>query len=265
MQFVDLFCGMGGASCGARSAGMNVALAVDSDPDALALHRLNHPNCKHACVSLPCSIPLPRGPIHIHASPPCQAISQANRSTSRTRRQSALHLLEWTIGFCRQHGTTWSLEQVNSVDVCNLLHKMGVEFDVFNFHQLGVAQTRKRVLAGSPHIVQALRAQVDTRDKPLCVRDAIPRCRGEYIRNATTSTWKVRQGVRTQIPLTEDHPSFARHVSQPAYTVTGNLSSALVFAHGMRDVFATRAGTNSRISGRLYAAREARTGVPARG
>lgn len=222
MRFVDLFCGMGGASCGAQSEGMDVALAVDSDPEALAVHRLNHPNCNHVCVTLPCSIPLPKGPIHIHASPPCQAVSQANRSISRARRQSALRLLKWTIEFCRRHGTTWSLEQVNAVDVCDLLHNMGVEFDVFNFHQLGVAQTRKRVLAGSPQIVEALRAEVDTHGKSLCVSDVIPRCRGAYIRNGTTSTWKVKQGVRTQIPLTEDHPSFARHVSQPAYTVTGN-------------------------------------------
>ena len=222
MKFVDLFCGFGGASWGARSVGMTVALAVDSDPDALSVHRLNHPNCKHMCVSLPCSITLPKGAIHIHASPPCQAVSQANRSVGHAQQRNALDLVEWAVQFCRQHGTTWSLEQVNSVDVCDLLHRMGVDFDVFNFRDLGVAQTRKRVIAGSPKIVQSLREQVGKPVKPRCVRDVLPRCRGEYIRNGTTSTWKVEQGVRTQIPITQDHPSFARHVSQPAYTVTGH-------------------------------------------
>ena len=33
MQLVDLFCGIGGASCGARDAGVDVALAVDADPE----------------------------------------------------------------------------------------------------------------------------------------------------------------------------------------------------------------------------------------
>jgi site-specific DNA-cytosine methylase len=98
---------------------------------------------------------------------------------------------------------------------------MGVDFEVFNFADLGVAQTRKRVIAGSPHIVQALREEAG-KNPPLSVRDVIPHCRGEYIRNGTTTTWKVVNGVKRQIPLTVDHPSFARHVSEPAYTITGN-------------------------------------------
>ena len=125
MQLVDLFCGIGGASCGARDAGVDVALAVDADPEALAVHKLNHPKCDHLCISLPRdSLPLPEGAIHIHASPPCQAFSQANRAVGRTRQRNALHLVEWAVRYCQSHGTTWSLEQVGSVAVCELLHEM---------------------------------------------------------------------------------------------------------------------------------------------
>ena len=222
MKFVDLFCGIGGASAGCKSVGMQVALAVDADEEALAVHKLNHPKCKHLCLTLPCSFPLPTGPIHIHASPPCQAVSQANRNVSRARQQNALSLLEWAVEFCQAHGTTWSIEQVASVDVCHVLRAMNVAFDVFHFEDLGVAQTRKRVIAGSPEIVQALRDEAGKHRQLLSVRDVIPHCRGDYIRNGTTNTWKVVGGVKRQIPLTEEHPSFARHVSEPAYTVTGH-------------------------------------------
>lgn len=223
MQLVDLFCGIGGASCGARDAGVDVALAVDADPEALAVHKLNHPKCDHLCISLPRdSLPLPEGAIHIHASPPCQAFSQANRAVGRTRQRNALHLVEWAVRYCQSHGTTWSLEQVGSVAVCELLHEMGVAFDVFHFQDLGVPQTRRRVIAGSLEIVQALRDRAGQSRRPLSVQDVIPNCRGSHVKNATTSTWQVRGGARVQIPLTRDHPSFARPVSQPAYTVTGS-------------------------------------------
>ena len=226
MRFVDLFCGIGGASCGARDVGVDVALAIDADPEALAVHRLNHPKCKHMCISLPCnSLPLPKGPIHIHASPPCQAFSQANRVVGGSRQQNALDLVKWSVGYCRSHGTSWSLEQVGSVTVCELLHEMGVAFDVFHFQDLGVPQTRRRVIAGSVEIVQALQALRNEARKSrrvLSVQDVIPHCRGSHVKNATTSTWKVRDGIRTQIKLTEDHPRFARQVSEPAYTVTAN-------------------------------------------
>lgn len=222
MKFVDLFSGLGGASEGSKMANVDVALAVDSDRDALAVHKMNHPKCKHLCVALPStSIPLPRGALHIHASPPCQAVSQANRSVGKTREKDALRLVAWAVNFCRKHATTWSLEQVSSVGVCNLLTEMGVHFEVFNFQHLGVAQTRKRVIAGSPQVVQAVREAASRNSRVLSVRDVIPHCRGDYIKNATTSTWQVQHGKRRQIRLTEDHPSFVRHISQPAYTVTG--------------------------------------------
>ena len=53
VHFVDLFCGIGGASTGARDAGAKVRLAVDLDPDALRVHAQNHPDCVHLHGPLP--------------------------------------------------------------------------------------------------------------------------------------------------------------------------------------------------------------------
>lgn len=48
--FVDNFAGGGGASTGIELAiGRNVDIAINHDPDAIAMHRANHPNTKHYC------------------------------------------------------------------------------------------------------------------------------------------------------------------------------------------------------------------------
>ena len=46
--FVDNFAGGGGASTGIEMAiGRSVDIAINHDPDAIAMHKANHPNTKH--------------------------------------------------------------------------------------------------------------------------------------------------------------------------------------------------------------------------
>ena len=48
--FVDNFAGGGGASTGIEMAiGRSVDIAINHDPDAIAMHRANHPLTKHYC------------------------------------------------------------------------------------------------------------------------------------------------------------------------------------------------------------------------
>ncbi len=48
--FVDNFAGGGGASTGIETAiGRSVDIAINHDPDAIAMHRANHPASKHYC------------------------------------------------------------------------------------------------------------------------------------------------------------------------------------------------------------------------
>ncbi len=48
--FIDNFAGGGGASTGIELAiGRSVDIAINHDPDAIAMHRANHPNTKHYC------------------------------------------------------------------------------------------------------------------------------------------------------------------------------------------------------------------------
>ncbi|MES2181012.1 MAG: DNA cytosine methyltransferase [Pseudomonadota bacterium] len=50
---VDNFAGGGGASTGIEAAiGRPVDIAINHDPDAIAMHTINHPNTKHYCESV---------------------------------------------------------------------------------------------------------------------------------------------------------------------------------------------------------------------
>jgi len=48
--FIDNFAGGGGASTGIEMAiGRSVDIAINHDPDAIAMHTVNHPDSKHYC------------------------------------------------------------------------------------------------------------------------------------------------------------------------------------------------------------------------
>jgi len=50
---VDNFAGGGGASTGIEMAtGMNVDIAINHDPEAIKMHKTNHPNTKHYCENV---------------------------------------------------------------------------------------------------------------------------------------------------------------------------------------------------------------------
>lgn len=50
---VDNFAGGGGASTGIEIAtGYNVDIAINHDPEAIRMHKTNHPNTKHYCENV---------------------------------------------------------------------------------------------------------------------------------------------------------------------------------------------------------------------
>ena len=124
IDVVDLFCGVGGFSEGARLAGHRAVLAVDSNKSALDAHKLNHPSAVHELANLPEDdigrlLPSPSTKWHLHGSPPRTKLSRAggtNRSASD--RADGLFLVTWFLNLVAEAGcTTWSMEQVAQEDV----------------------------------------------------------------------------------------------------------------------------------------------------
>lgn len=99
---VDLFAGGGGWSTGfERASGISPAVAVNHDPDAIAMHAANHPDSRHFCESIYDVDPVKacRGSRvrWLHGSPDCTDFSRAKGGKPRSQgiRGLAWMLVTW--------------------------------------------------------------------------------------------------------------------------------------------------------------------------
>jgi DNA (cytosine-5)-methyltransferase 1 len=104
---VDLFAGGGGASCGIEQAlGRHVDIAVNHDPEAVALHQANHPQTRHFVSDVfevdPRFVTSGRRIGLLWASPDCTFHSKArggkpfrDRNKARRRRGLATVVTKW--------------------------------------------------------------------------------------------------------------------------------------------------------------------------
>lgn len=151
---IDLFCGMGGFTQGALDAGAKVVLAVDNWEYAVAVHRENHPNTpvwkmdlgrENQYVQFQRVVDhwKSRGyHVHIHGSPPCQALSNASSRDA----SEGMPMVLWFLDLVKKcEPDSWSMENV--VPVRKRLPE-GTPSVVLNAADYGVAQTRRRCYAG---------------------------------------------------------------------------------------------------------------------
>jgi len=214
---IDLFCGCGGFSTGARQAGAKVVLAVDCWKEALEVHEANHPDTEHLCTTLGGDLDefasfltgfidfnVPSGAhVHIHASPPCQEISKANPNRNA---QMGMKLVNWSIELVtRVNPTTWTLEQVCHPQINSLISTHGGM--VVQMDKLGIPTTRKRVVMGN-YCFEWLNAYECRR---VSMREVLDKL------NFTPPI-----GVDAQTNGSQPCKAFYRSLDYPAYTITGN-------------------------------------------
>lgn len=99
---IDLFAGGGGASTGIEAGiGRPVDIAVNHDPQAVAMHQANHPHTRHFCesvFSVPCNEVTGNQPVGLlWASPDCTHHSKAKggKPVSNKRRGLAWVVIRW--------------------------------------------------------------------------------------------------------------------------------------------------------------------------
>jgi DNA (cytosine-5)-methyltransferase 1 len=230
-KFVDLFAGIGGASTGAAAAGLEVVLAVDSWQEGLDAHEANHPTTTHLCVELPpaAPLPLPDAPFHLHGSPPCTKLSTANQSRNSCEKRDALALVRWYVDYAlASPAASWSMEQVPTPPVLDLLksyrhpdapRRDQLDYEVFDFHAFGVPQNRRRVIAGSPHVVARLRRLRATPWRR-CARDVLPNPRGTHTRSLAKRGGDVRRftGAKKRVYQEYDDDDNVRSIDGPAHS-----------------------------------------------
>lgn len=196
---IDLFCGGGGASEGFENGGISIVLAVDSWAEALKVHRANHPTIPTLQLELGGDIPalasvlwsyLPEDRssfhFHLHASPPCQALSQASK-------QSALEgvdMLTWYFDLIAyMKPDSWTMENV--IPAIKYLPE-SMNYYAVQAADFGVPQIRRRVFAGEGWALKPTHQPDEYRS----IRDALPYIEGE-----------LQEFVNTKIkPRTLDQP-----------------------------------------------------------
>lgn len=224
-EFWDLFCGMGGASEGARLAGYKVAFAADSCPKALHAHAVAHPHAVHACLTFPSNkIPFPTDgrAFHVHGSPPCTHLSTAGNAKFAnddydSARLKARSLVRWYIDTAFNSGaSTWSMEQVSCASVKEELQASHVPYLLVDFSTLGVPQKRKRIIAGSRQILDRIsKARV-----PRCsIRQALGNLLPSKVRyvRMTFRDYNIKSDMSVHAVSLS---SLCRPVTGPCYTVT---------------------------------------------
>lgn len=163
LYIVDLFCGAGGFSTGAKYAGAKVAVAVDTWEKALDVHKHNHPKTVHLNMELGGNVKkitelilshLPKlkknDKVHVHASPPCQQLTNNNTQKSEQDQQNGLKMVKWTLKFVQQPCfNSYTIEQVNNKLVKELYTKLRIPYIFCDFSKLGVCQSRRRLIASN--------------------------------------------------------------------------------------------------------------------
>lgn len=218
MKVVDLFCGCGGFSTGAKMAGHEVVLAIDSWDSALEAHAYNNPTTKHVLMKLGGDLNQCRDLIfscvsegskwHLHGSPPCQNLSVANRANGNV--SEGMRLVFWyldLVKLCKP--TSWSMEQV--IGAAQYLHDY--EISILNTADYLVPQTRKRLFIGEGWIAPKPLGEKSLADKLPYLRNE-----GNLIKGYKNTVAVKRDGVHLGNRKLRDLEGF-KSIEEPTYTL----------------------------------------------
>lgn len=157
-KFGDAFCGGGGMSSGARSAGLTNAWSFDFNIDAVTTYTRNFPDCETYFVSVNDFVALPPEDLLVdvvHLSPPCQPHSPAHTIAGKDddRNEASLFCVKECLEVSRPRMVT--LEQTDgilnrqewfrSLVMCFTDLGFSISWKVLHGVEYGVPQTRKRL------------------------------------------------------------------------------------------------------------------------
>lgn len=224
---IDLYCGMGGFTQGAVEAGATVILSCDFWDEAVKVHKLNHPGIP--CLQLKLGSPsdwklikqyidkYPNHHIHLHGSPPCQALSNASSTNPSKGMPLILHFLDLVE---KLKPYSWSMENV--VPMRKRLPE-GTPSVVLNSADYGVPQTRSRCIAGKGWLANPSHSK----EEWVSVIQALPHLENEL------PTLRL---IKLEALGSNSKRSQDRTILEPSKTIcgSGNQVGARIFNHNKR-------------------------------
>jgi DNA (cytosine-5)-methyltransferase 1 len=158
MKGIDLFCGGGGTTQGAKQAGIDIICAANHKQSVIDYHQLNHPEAHHLCQNLHAA-DWSDVPEHdwLYASPCCQNHSRAAGKKRKTKIADDSRSTAWAVTGCLEYHRSKIAIIENVVDFLAWelfdaweysLKKLGYSISInhVNAADFGVPQSRKRIL-----------------------------------------------------------------------------------------------------------------------
>lgn len=163
LNFIDVFSGAGGLSCGMEMAGMNCLLGVDHDRYALETFAKNHKNAEIFCGDIrkltkrKLDELIKEQPVHaVVGGPPCQGFSTVGKGNPEDERNGLflefVRLVRLTRPyFVVMENVTGLVAKKNEETLKNIFtrfHRLGYNMDVkvMSAHNYGVAEKRRRTI-----------------------------------------------------------------------------------------------------------------------
>ena len=163
LNFIDVFSGAGGLSCGLELAGLNCLLGVDINKHAMTTFLKNHKNAKTFCGNIEeLNLPLLKeltGGKQIHAvvgGPPCQGFSTVGTGDPKDKRNSLFKHFVRIVKETRPYyvvieNVTGLLAKKNEKTLRSIFKefsKLGYNLDVqvMSSEQFGVPEKRRRTI-----------------------------------------------------------------------------------------------------------------------
>ena len=205
-----------------------MVLGIDNNSEAIACFAASVPGARKLCETMPSQrVDWPSGEdVHAHFSPPCTALSRA-RAGSATEEQveGGIEHLRWSVQTGLSRFASFSVETV-SVPRTRALIEGEVRANpkrlacaVVECADYGVPQTRRRLIAGPPHLIARLKEAPVARR--VSVADAFGgRPPAPYLKN-TTSRRSEEGGTHC-----------VRSCEEAAFTVCGARSLSWCNAEG---------------------------------